>query len=199
MKNEMVMKALASAQDALTRDSSDAEHEALLALVKALEEYDFAVEPPIQIGDVPMGCLPPPPTVIKTHVPTYNGKWLMDNPSLNDFDEPHVPVLVSDVEGLRVILGTHDYYDFEMPDIQIERRHNGWMLFLRPFNLGDQCGFVVMLDDGRSFVAAESAAGDAEIKMVDFDEAIAELDDIRPTSLSCAPTMIVHRDQSELD
>ena len=88
-----------------------------------------------------------------------------------------------------------DYHDYEKSDIQVERRHNGWMIFLHPFGGCDACGYVIMLDDGRSFVTPERGAGDYGIQMVDYDEAMAELDDIKPSGLSCAPTMIVNRDE----
>ena len=65
-------------------------------------------------------------------VPTYNGKLLKDNPGLQDFDEPEVPVFVGSMEGVRIILGSHDYHDCSKPDVLIERRHNGWMIFLHP-------------------------------------------------------------------
>ncbi len=131
----------------------------------------------------------------KLFVPTYNGKWL-DEPkwTVPEFDDPEVPVLVHQADGVRIVLGTHDYDDCQKPDIQIERRHNGWMIFLHPGGGGDASGFVVFLDDGRSFIAKESGYGPTEpIEMVAYDEAVAELDDLLPSGLSCTPAMVVQK------
>jgi hypothetical protein len=117
------------------------------------------------------------PTQLELEVPTYNGKWI-DNPvfPVPDFGPPAVPVLVRRADGVRVVLGSHDYDDDSKPDIQIERRHNGWMIFLHPVGGSDASGFVVFLDDGRSFVAKEQGATDP-VKFVKYEDAIAEIDD----------------------
>lgn len=65
------------------------------------------------------------------------------------------------------------------------------MIFLHPLGGCDACGYVVFLDDGRSYVTRERGAGEYSIEMVDHDTAMAELDDIKTTGLSCSPTMIV--------
>ncbi len=137
---------------------------------------------------------------LKLMVPTYNGRWLDGSEiELADFDEPSVPVLVHQADGVRVVLGTHDH-DYEKPDIQIERRHNGWMIFLHPLGCSDASGYVVFLDDGRSFISKENGYGPTEpIEMVEHDDAIAELDDILPTGLTCAPSMVIEKAPIERD
>jgi hypothetical protein len=131
---------------------------------------------------------------LKLMVPTYNGKWLNGTEiELADFGEPSVPVLVHQADGVRVVLGTHDH-NYEKPDIQIERRHNGWMIFLHPLGGSDASGHVVFLDDGRSFISKENGIGPTEpIDMVEHGEAIAEVDDILPTGPSCVPSMVVEK------
>jgi hypothetical protein len=187
-----IIRALESAYIALSADSNDAEYDALLALMGAVEELlvEEATDAPVVHDGSPAkdGALP---QSFKTTVPTYNGKWLEELPGLRDFDEPEVPVLVMPADGVRIVLGSHDYHDFEKPDIQIERRHNGWMIFLHPVGGGDPSGCVVFLDDGRSFVSPEGAWDECQIKMVDYEQATAELDEIKPDGLSCKPAQLV--------
>jgi hypothetical protein len=131
---------------------------------------------------------------LKLMVPTYNGKWLEGpNCSLDDFGPPEVPVLVRPADGVRIVLGTHDYDDYCKPEVQIERRHNGWAIFLQPLGGSDASGFVYFLDDGRSYVVKEHGYGTEQIQLVEYEEAVAEVDDILPTGPSCAPTMIIER------
>ena len=132
---------------------------------------------------------------LKLMVPTYNGSWLKGSDiELADFDEPSVPVFIHQADGVRIVLGTHDQGDHTKPEVQIERRHNGWMIFLQSRGGCDESGFVVFLDDGRSFVAKQKGYGPTEsIEMVEYEEAIAELDDISPAGLPCAPTMMVEQ------
>ena len=92
---------------------------------------------------------------LKLFVPTYYGtanckQKVVGDPL--DFDEPNVPVLIHEAEGVRIVLGTHDFNDREKPDIQVERRPNGWAIFLHPVGGGDASGYVYFLDDGRSFL-----------------------------------------------
>jgi hypothetical protein len=93
-------------------------------------------------------------------VPTYFGHAIARGkapPSREEFAEPNVPVLISEAEGLRIVLGTHDPDDDEKPDIHIERRPGGWAIFLHPLGTGDPSGFVYFLDDGQSFVVPENS------------------------------------------
>jgi hypothetical protein len=112
-------------------------------------------------------------------VPTYYGsvaEELAKELGLPEFGEPFMPVLVHEAEGVRIILGTHDYDDLRKPDIQIERRPNGWAIFLHPDAGGDASGFVYFLDDGRSFVLPEN--GPNAIEMLDRQDEPPEIDEV---------------------
>jgi hypothetical protein len=87
-------------------------------------------------------------------VPTYHAA---QDPSGPDCGEPNVPILIGDAEGVRLLLGADDWNDYEKPDIQIERRPHGWMIFVH-HNAGDAVGFLIMLDDGRTFYVHEYGA-----------------------------------------
>jgi hypothetical protein len=103
---------------------------------------------------------------LKLLVPTYNGKAFESQVSagkLHEFGVPRVPVLIREADGVRIVLGTHDYEENGAPDIQIERRPKGWAFFLHPRGAGDPSGFVYFLDDGRSFVVKEIGAGAIEL------------------------------------
>src|SRR5207253_9811775 len=55
---------------------------------------------------------------LKLSVPTYYGTVnCKRNVAGEDFDEPNVPVLIHEAEGVRIVLGTHDYNDVEKSDI----------------------------------------------------------------------------------
>jgi hypothetical protein len=97
-----------------------------------------------------------------------------------DFGEPDVPVLIHEAEGLRIVLGSHDYDDREKPDIQIERRPNGWAIFLHPLGGCDASGYVYFLDDGRSFLVKEKGLGPTEgIKVLEDHETVPEVDRVK--------------------
>jgi hypothetical protein len=116
---------------------------------------------------------------LELSVPTYYGsvaEKLAKELGLPEFGEPVVPVLVHEAEGVRIILGTHDYDDLRKPDIQIERRPNGWAIFLHPEPGGDASGFVYFLDDGRSFVLPEH--GPNPIEMLDRGDEPPEIDEV---------------------
>ena len=90
-------------------------------------------------------------------IPTYLGHQdaISDfSPDRTEFTEANVPVLISPAEGIRVVLGTHDYHDHTKPDIQIERRPHGWAIFLHP-DAGDPVGTICILDDRRTFFVPE--------------------------------------------
>jgi hypothetical protein len=111
-------------------------------------------------------------------VPTYYGAAQVNTESFPDkeeYDEPRVPVVVQDAEGVRVILGTSDFNDMNKPDIQIERRPNGWAIFLQPVGGGDSSGLVYFLDDGRSFLVPET--GSERIEVLDRCQEVPMIDD----------------------
>jgi hypothetical protein len=116
-------------------------------------------------------------------VPTYYGAAQVNPESFPDkeeFDEPRVPVLVRDADGVRVVLGSHDYNDAEKPDIQIERRPNGWAIFLHPVGGGDPSGLVYFLDDGRSFLVPDGLVSE-QIEVLESVEQVPMIDDPPPT------------------
>jgi len=99
---------------------------------------------------------------LKLTVPTYNADVFADDVDKDlkpEFGDPYTPVLVREADGVRIVLGTHDYDDMRKPDIQIERQPNGWMIFLHPLGGSDASGYVYFLDDGRSFLKPENAVG----------------------------------------
>jgi hypothetical protein len=116
----------------------------------------------------------------KLFVPTYIGNLPDKNDEADgdsDFGNPYVPVLVCEAAGVRVVLGTHDYENLEQPDIQIERRPNGWAIFLHPVGGSDESGYVYFLDDGRSFLVPELGVGPTEaIEVLDPHADVPELD-----------------------
>ncbi len=77
----------------------------------------------------------------------------------SDFGPPFVPVVIHEAEGVRIVLGTHDRLTGEHPDIQLERRPDGWAIFLHPVGASDPSAYVYFLDDGRSFVEKSRALG----------------------------------------
>src|SRR5207253_4915079 len=89
------------------------------------------------------------------HAPTYNCGEYATDPAAEvkpEFGEPYVPIVIRSADGVRIVLGSHDYFDGDAADIQIERRPGGWAIFLHPWGGGDPSGYVYFLDDGRSFV-----------------------------------------------
>jgi hypothetical protein len=117
---------------------------------------------------------------LKLWVPTYYGPGgATPQPPKEEFDEPRVPVVVREAEGVRIVLGSHDYWDTTRPDIQIERRHKGWVIFLHPLGGCDPSGLICFLDDGRSFVVRESPPhATPPIKSLRWRDAVAEVDGI---------------------
>ena len=115
---------------------------------------------------------------LKLSVPTYYGTASKGNIVGNDeFDEPDVSVLVHEADGVRIVLGTHDFEKGDKPDIQIDRRPKGWAIFLHP-SAGDPCGCVYLLDDGRSFLLRERPwSSEGSIQILE-DDAPTDLDDI---------------------
>jgi hypothetical protein len=120
---------------------------------------------------------------LKIHAPTYYGnadEAKVAAAGLSEFDDPYFPVLVRPADGLRIILGSHDYFDMTKPDIQIERRPNGWAIFLHPLGGSDASGYVYFMDDGRSFIVPENDVGPTPpIRMLARDEVVEEIDDLK--------------------
>ncbi len=120
---------------------------------------------------------------LKLLVPTYNAEGFPDEVAkdeMPEFGEPLVPVLIREADGVRIVLGTHDY-DCETPDIQIERRPNGWAIFLHPLGGSDPSGYVYFLDDGRSFLSPENNFGPTPaIEVLEPHGQVPELDCPKP-------------------
>ncbi len=98
----------------------------------------------------------------KLTVPTYNAALFGAEVEKNlrpEFGEPNVPVLIREDNGVRVVLGTHDFADMDKADLRIERQPNGWIIFLHPGGGGDPSGVVYFRDDGHSFVVPEFGGG----------------------------------------
>ena len=119
---------------------------------------------------------------LKLDVPTYYGSAFAerdDARELPEFGKPTAPILAHRAEELRIVLGTHDFEDELAPDIQIERRPNGWAIFLHPMGGGDPCGFLYFLDDGRSFLMKGVAnTGTPEIETLGLDDDLPGIDDL---------------------
>ena len=87
-------------------------------------------------------------------LPTFYGARIAAGEDQEEFACPLVPVLARVGSGLRIILGTHDDNDCEKPDVLIERRPNGWAIFVHPGTDAPSAIFYI-LDDGRSFCIPE--------------------------------------------
>ena len=117
---------------------------------------------------------------LKLLVPTYNARYFADqveSGSMPEFGVPKVPVVIREADGIRIVLGTHEYWETDAPDVQIERQPNGWVFFLHPLGGCDACGYVYLLDDGRSFLQRESGLGLTEaIEILEAGEEVPEID-----------------------
>ena len=114
----------------------------------------------------------PSETLIR--VPTYYGDKAGEEKQ--EFDAPWVPVVVRDSQGIRIVLGAR-LLGHTCADVQIERRANGWMIFLHPNGGSDPSGYVFFLDDGRSFLVPESDLSATPIcRVAKWDEVIADVD-----------------------
>ena len=132
-----------------------------------------------ELDAIDSGEKPWQPRQFKLTVPTYNGNYY-DKKTLailsEEYSEPNTSVLVHDAEGVRIVLATHGYNDMEKPDIQIERRPRGWVIFLHPEGGGDPSGYVYFLDDGRSFLMSEQHGKTPAIEILEPGEELEELD-----------------------
>jgi hypothetical protein len=113
-------------------------------------------------------------------VPTYNASIFVeqvDADVLPEFGPPHVPVVIREANGIRIVLGSHDYDDQDAPDIQIERRPRGWAIFLHPVGGSDASGYVYFVDDGRSFLLPENGLGPTpSIEVVEREDSVPDMD-----------------------
>lgn len=95
---------------------------------------------------------------MRIKVPTYNASLFGDEAAkgiVPEFGPPEIPVLVREAEGVRIVLGSHEFWDCSKPDVQIERQPNGWVIFLHPIGGGDPAGYVYFYDDGRCVLLKE--------------------------------------------
>ena len=113
-------------------------------------------------------------------IPTYNANIFRDQVAagtLPEFGPPYVPVVIREADGVRIVLGSHDYNCMQAPDIQIERRPRGWAIFLHPVGGGDACGYVYFVDDGRSFLLPENGLGPTPaIEIVNHSDKVPDMD-----------------------
>jgi len=91
-----------------------------------------------------------------------NTKFIVDVPAYygtedQEFGEPTQHVVVSSDNGVRIQLGGEGCPERDEfpPELVVERRPNGWCLFIISEGGGDASGFVFMLDDGRCFAVPE--------------------------------------------
>ncbi len=116
---------------------------------------------------------------LKLMVPTYVGDCEQhnaeetDNP---DFGQPFLPVLIHESDGIRVIMGSHDRVNSKVPDVLIERRPKGWVIFLHPIGGSDPSGMIFFCDDGRSYVVKETYGATPAIEERDYEHASSVVD-----------------------
>ncbi len=114
---------------------------------------------------------------LKLLIPTFNANLYdseVHDGLLPEFGAPYVAVLVQRSDGLRVVLGSHDYSDMDAPDVHVERQPNGWAIFIHPLGFGgDPCGIIYLVDDGRSFLLKERAVvSEYELQVVEHTKSI---------------------------
>jgi hypothetical protein len=98
-------------------------------------------------------------------LPTFYGDQSAARDDGEEFASPGVPVLAVIGSGLRIILGTQDSDDCERPDVLIERRTNGWAMFIHPDSDGPSA-VIYLHDDGRTFCCPERYT-DKPLQIVD--------------------------------
>jgi hypothetical protein len=129
---------------------------------------------------------------LKLFVPTYNANYFeaeVESGAKEEFGDPNVPVLIREAEGVRIVLGTHDYEDFERPDIWVERQPNGWVIFLHSVGGSDENGYVCFHDDGRCFLQK----GVEPIEILEAHEKVPGFDDSPPpTHDDVSPSFVTH-------
>jgi hypothetical protein len=115
---------------------------------------------------------------LKIYAPTYFGETAgYKTGAKPEFGNPRVPVLIRAADGAMIVLGAHQYAVGKAPDIQIERRPNGWAIFLQPIAGGDSSGHLYFLDDGRSFlVPAQATVSTHPTKVLQWHEPVPDID-----------------------
>ena len=115
---------------------------------------------------------------LKIYAKTYYGNVPEEQTEarkLAEFDFPDIPIVIRPADGVRIALGTHDFWNLEFPDIQIERRPGGWAVFIHAVPGDDPSGFVYILDDGRSYVNIEHGSS-LPLRFLEEEEMPPELD-----------------------
>jgi len=94
-------------------------------------------------------------------VPTYYRPQKRADGKLKSegFATPCVPIVVHEECGVRIALGACDWRQRNTPDIQIERRPNGWAIFVRTGDI-DPCALLFILDDARTVCVPQRYAFD---------------------------------------
>jgi hypothetical protein len=115
---------------------------------------------------------------IEFEVPTYyGGRTAAGDEYLPEFGGPYVPVITHSADGVRIVLGSHEWQDVDHPDIAIERRPHGWAIFLNPIGGSDSAGVIYFTDEGRSFVVPANDFGTTPpIVMYSWESASREVD-----------------------
>jgi hypothetical protein len=83
----------------------------------------------------------------------------------------------------------------EYPHVHIERRPNGWAVFLHPSGDSDPIGFVAILDDLRT-VFAKEAGLDSEVQICAAQQAALELDGCLRANSSLAEIAAGHAEHA---
>jgi hypothetical protein len=141
---------------------------------------DFALTGPIAVGDIP--TFGKALRELTLDVPTYNGR-LYPNEVANDtkpeWGEPEKSILLLESDGVRIVLGSKDIDDYDVPDVQIERQPAGWAIFIHPIGGYDAVGYFYILDDGRTFFDKEYWADDEDegFRLIEINE---KLEDVVP-------------------
>jgi hypothetical protein len=116
---------------------------------------------------------------LKLLVPTYNANYYpkqVNDGTKPEFGAPYLPVVVHSADGIRVVLGTHEFLDVDAPDIMIERQPRAWAIFLHPIGGGDPAGYVYFLDDGRSYLLKDRWIHDEEgIRVLEHDGRVPDI------------------------
>jgi hypothetical protein len=116
---------------------------------------------------------------LKLLVPTYNGNYYskqVSDRTKPEFGPPYLPVVVHSADGVRVVLGTHEFLDVDAPDIMIERQPRAWAIFLHPFGGGDPVGYVYFLDDGRCYFLKEWCLNEDDgIRILEHTERVPDI------------------------